>query len=59
MEYLVEIEKISYVYALVEADSADEAFDYAELNAESLFNGSEVESAPDLYNVLDEIEEAQ
>jgi hypothetical protein len=59
MEYRVEIEKISYVYVSVEAESADEAFKYAELNAESLFNGSEFESAPDLYNVFDEIEEAQ
>jgi hypothetical protein len=58
MEYRVEIEKISYVYVLVKAESADEAFKYAELNAKSLFNASEFESAPDLYNVFDEIQEA-
>ena len=56
--YRVEIERISYAYVLVEAESEDAAFEYAESNAENLFNQSEFESGPDSYNVLDEILEA-
>lgn len=56
MKYKVEIEKISYVYVIIDAEDGDEAFDYAESNVESLFNVG-TESGPDAYNVFDEIEE--
>ena len=54
MQYRVTIEKISYVYVIVDAEDGDEAFDYAESNVESLFSQG-VESGPDAYNVFDEI----
>jgi hypothetical protein len=57
MKYKVEIEKISYVYVIVDAEDGDEAFEYAESNVESLFNVG-TESGPDAYNVFDEILEA-
>jgi hypothetical protein len=57
MKYKVEIEKISYVYVVVDAKDGDEAFDYAESNVERLFNEG-IESGPDAYNVFDEILEA-
>jgi hypothetical protein len=54
VQYRVTIEKISYVYVIVDAEDGDEAFDYAESNVESLFSQG-VESGPDAYNVFDEI----
>ena len=56
MKYKVEIEKISYVYVIVDAEDGDDAFGYAEANAEFLF-GEGIESGPDAYNVFDEIDE--
>jgi hypothetical protein len=57
MKYKVEIEKISYAYIIIDAEDGDQAFDYAESNAENLFNVG-TESGPDAYNVFDEILEA-
>jgi len=58
MKYKVRIEKISYVYATVDAENEEDAFDYAEGIAEHLFNRG-VESGPDAFIVSDDIDEEE
>ena len=57
-KFKVWIEKTSYVSVTVDAETEDEAFDYAEGTAEHLFNRG-VESGPDAFNVLDAVAEEE